>query len=84
MMSGALNAMSGGWLPSELKLTQLYDVRTFFVLYGLAFALMSGVLLALNAHVLRLQLAPPLGRVDEGLEPRRLLLPDDRGHPPVP
>jgi uncharacterized membrane protein len=64
MMSGALNAMSGGWLPSELKITQLSDVRTFFVLYGLAFALMSGVLLALNAHVLRLQLAPPPGRVD--------------------
>jgi uncharacterized membrane protein len=64
MMSGALNAMSGGWLPSELKITQLSDVRTFFVLYGLAFALMSGVLLALNAHVLRLQLAPPLGGVD--------------------
>jgi len=64
MMSGALNAMSGGWLPAELEITQLSHLRTFFVLYGLAFALMSAVLIALNAHVLRLQLAPPLSRVD--------------------
>lgn len=64
MMSGALNSMTGGWLPSELKITQLSHVRMFFVLYGLAFALMSGVLLALNARVLRLDLAPPLNAVD--------------------
>jgi uncharacterized membrane protein len=61
MLSGALNSISGGWLPSELEITTLSHVRSFFVLYGLAFALMSGVLLALNAHVLRLETTPPLG-----------------------
>lgn len=64
MMSGALNAMTGGWLPSELKITRVEHVRTFFVLYGLAFALMSAVLLALNARVVRLVLAPPLDAED--------------------
>jgi uncharacterized membrane protein len=64
MMSGALNAMSGGSLPSELKITELSHVRTFFVLYGLAFASMAGVLLGLNAHVLRLRPSPPVGAVD--------------------
>jgi uncharacterized membrane protein len=63
MMSGAFNAFSGGLLPAELEITELSHVRGFFVLYGLAFALMSGVLLALNAHVLRLQLVPPLNAV---------------------
>lgn len=67
MMSGALNAMSGGWLPSELKITELAHVRTFFVLYGLAFALMSGVLLALNAHVLRLAIEPPLAALERAI-----------------
>jgi len=64
MMSGALNAMSGGWLPAELEITQLSHLRTFFVLYGLAFALMSAVLIALNAHVLRRPAAPPLGAAE--------------------
>lgn len=60
MMSSAFNAFTGGWLPAELEITELSQVRSFFVLYGIAFALMSSVLLALNAHVLRLQVVPPL------------------------
>jgi len=63
MMSSAFHAFSGGWLPAELEITELSHIRTFFVLYGVAFALMSGVLLALNAHVLRLQFEPPLSAV---------------------
>jgi uncharacterized membrane protein len=64
MMSGALNAMSGGWLPAELEITQLSHLRMFFGLYGFAFALMSAVLVALNAHVLRRPAVPPLGAAD--------------------
>jgi uncharacterized membrane protein len=64
MMSGALNAMSGGWLPSEIRFTELAHVRMFFVLYGLAFASMAGVLLCLNAHVLRRPTVPPLVALD--------------------
>jgi uncharacterized membrane protein len=66
MMSGALNAMSGGWLPAELEITQLSHLRTFFVLYGLAFALMSAVLIALNAQVLRRPAVPPLAAAERG------------------
>ena len=64
MMSGALFAMTGGWLPAEIRITEISHVRTFFVLYGLAFALMSGVLLALNARVPRLEVDPPLDAVE--------------------
>jgi uncharacterized membrane protein len=60
MMSSAFNSFSGGWLPAEFEITELSHVRSFFVLYGLAFALMSSVLLALNGRVLRLQVVPPL------------------------
>jgi hypothetical protein len=36
----------------------------FFAVYGVAFALMSAVLLALNARVLGLEFAPPLGAIE--------------------
>jgi uncharacterized membrane protein len=64
MMSGALNAMTGGLLPSELTITEVSHARTFFGVYGLAFALMSSVLLALNARVLRLPFSPPLAAAE--------------------
>lgn len=64
MMSGALNAMTGGLLPAELLITEISHARLFFGVYGLAFALMSAVLLALNARVLRLPFVPPLAAVE--------------------
>jgi len=60
MMSGAFNAFSGGWLPSELRITEVVHVRTFFGIYGLAFALMSAVIWLLFARVRTARLEPPL------------------------
>jgi hypothetical protein len=64
MMSGALNAMTGGWLPAEFMVSEVAHARAFFGLYGLAFALMAATLLALNRRVQRLPLAPPLSTVE--------------------
>ena len=60
MMSGALHAISGGWLPTEVRIERLSDVRAFFFLYGFAFALMSGVLAALFRRARTARLSPPL------------------------
>lgn len=67
MMAGALNAMTGGWLPAGLIVTGLAEARAFFFLYGAAFALMAAVLLALNLRVQRLDLEPPLTRLDRSV-----------------
>jgi uncharacterized membrane protein len=60
MMSGALSAMTGGWLPAEFMVSEVAHARAFFGLYGLAFGLMATTLLALNRRVQRLALDPPL------------------------
>ena len=64
MMSGALSAMTGGWLPAQFMVTEVAHARAFFGLYGLAFALMAATLLALNWRVQQLQLEPPLSAGD--------------------
>ena len=67
MMSGALQAMSGGFLPGEIEITRIAHLKFLFVLYGVAFTLMSGVLLALYARVRRLALDPPLSTEDRAV-----------------
>jgi uncharacterized membrane protein len=67
MMSGALQSMSGGFLPGEIEVTRIEQLQFLFVLYGLAFTLMSGVLLALYARVRRLALEPPLSVEDRAV-----------------
>ena len=67
MMSGALSAMTGGWLRWEFQVTQPQHAQMFAVLYGLAFALMAGVLLLLNARVRRRELVPPLNDAERSI-----------------
>ena len=67
MMSGAFHAVSGGWLPGELQITRIAHLQFVFVLYGVAFMLMSGVLLALYARVRRMNLDPPLSAEDRAV-----------------
>jgi uncharacterized membrane protein len=67
MMSGALQSMSGGFLPGEIEITRIAQLQYLFVIYGVAFALMSGVLLALYARVRRLPLEPPLSAEDRAV-----------------
>jgi uncharacterized membrane protein len=67
MASGALNTMSGGWLPSEFRVTTHAQLRFVFVLYGTAFMLMSGVLLALYLRIRRMTLEPALSAEDRAI-----------------
>jgi uncharacterized membrane protein len=67
MMLGALQSMSGGFLPGEIEITRIVHLQFLFVLYGFAFTLMSGVLLALYARVRRLALEPPLSAEDRAV-----------------
>jgi uncharacterized membrane protein len=67
MMAGALNAMSGGWLPGEIAITSVEEIRLLAVVYGVAFALLSGTLVALNARVRRLHIHPPLSAQDRAV-----------------
>jgi len=67
MMSGALSTMSGGWLPSEIEITSADELRLLTIVYGVAFALLSGTLVALNARVRRLPVDPPLSAEDRAV-----------------
>ncbi len=54
--------ISGGWLPSDYRITSLEDLRLMYVVYGVAFGSLGLTIVALNAHALsqreRLGLAP--------------------------
>jgi uncharacterized membrane protein len=67
MMAGAFSSMSGGWLPTEIEITRFAELRLLVVVYGVAFALLSGVLLALFGRVRRLALDPPLSAEDRAV-----------------
>ena len=67
MMAGAFSAMSGGWLPAEIEITSLGDLRLLAVVYGVAFALLSATLIALNARVRRMPVDPPLSAEDRAV-----------------
>lgn len=67
MMSGAFSTMSGGWLPSEIQITSIDELRLLAIVYGVAFALLSGTLVALNVRLRRLPLDPPLSAEDRAV-----------------
>lgn len=61
VISSGLAMATGGWVPSELgRLGEdwLLDIQTLFMVYGVGFGLLSGLLWLLNAHARRL--AAPL------------------------
>lgn len=57
MVTGSgLSLLTGGWVPNELKglgADWLLDLQTVFMVYATGFALLSGILWALNAHALK-------------------------------
>ena len=67
MMAGAFSSVSGGWLPSEIQITTIGDIRLLTVVYGVAFALLSATLVALNARVRRMPVDPPLSAEDRAV-----------------
>ncbi len=50
MFAGVFNAVSGGLLPGDFRLTSAAEVRTLYLCYGLAFTCMAGTVSALYAH----------------------------------
>jgi uncharacterized membrane protein len=50
MFAGLFNTLSGGRLPSEFRLVSAREVRTLFVVYGVAFTCMAGTLVLLFRH----------------------------------
>lgn len=50
MFAGIFNAITGGLLPSEFRLSSSAPLRTLFICYGLAFTCMAGTVSALYAH----------------------------------
>lgn len=56
VISSFLSLLSGGWLPSELGLDAtrpLQDAQAAFIIYGVGFGAMSGLIWGLNRHALR-------------------------------
>lgn len=55
VISSGLSLLSGGLLPSELGIDKthwLVDLQTVFMVYGVGFGVLSGLLWRLNAHAL--------------------------------
>jgi uncharacterized membrane protein len=53
LYSGAIEFFSGGLLTSYFSLESMEDVRAMFIIFGTAYAALSGVIVLLNRHALR-------------------------------
>lgn len=55
LFSSAFAWATNGWLPSEMEINTLSEVRWLFLLYGAGFFLLSAFLGLLNLHALRMR-----------------------------
>lgn len=53
VMSAGMHYFTGGWAPSEFAVRSFTEFRTIFVIYGIGFATLSGIIALLNLHALR-------------------------------
>lgn len=53
VMSAAMHYFTAGWAPSEFAVDSFTEFRLIFVIYGLGFAALSGLMAALNLHAAR-------------------------------
>lgn len=53
VMSAAMNFFTGGWAPSEFEVASLGEFQLIFVVYGVGFAVLAGIIVWLNLHALR-------------------------------
>jgi uncharacterized membrane protein len=53
VMSAAMHFFTNGWAPTEFRVESLGQFKAIFVIYGVGFAVLSGLMLALNLHALR-------------------------------
>lgn len=70
IFAGAMDFFTGGWAKSGIGSGSWPDLRAAYLIYGVGFAAMNGILLALHRAALRAELDPPLDSV-EILETRR-------------
>lgn len=55
LFSSAFAWFTDGWLPSEIDIGTLAEVRTLFLLYGVGFFLLAAFLAALNLYALQMR-----------------------------
>ncbi|MCZ6560451.1 MAG: hypothetical protein O6931_06150, partial [Gammaproteobacteria bacterium] len=53
MFGGLFSWISGGWLTASFVIGSYYDLRMLFIIYGLGFMVMSGLVALLNYHAYR-------------------------------
>ena len=53
VMSAAMHFFTGGWAPSEFVVESFLEFRLIFLIYGIGFAMLSGIMAWLNMHALR-------------------------------
>lgn len=53
VMSAAMSFFTGGWAPSEFAVSSFLEFRLIFLIYGVGFAVLAGLIAWLNAHALR-------------------------------
>lgn len=53
VMSAAMRFFTNGWAPSEFAVDSLGEFQMIFVIYGVGFAVLAGIIAALNLHALR-------------------------------
>jgi uncharacterized membrane protein len=65
--------VSGGWLPQVAVIRTLADLQGMYTMYGLAFGSMSLLMAALNRHVLRTPVSPPLDEAERAQTRREIV-----------
>ena len=53
MFGGMFSWISDGWLTTNFEINSYYDLRTLFIIYGLGFMVMCGLVALLNYHAFR-------------------------------
>ncbi len=53
IMSAGVNHATGGWAPSELRVSSMLEYRLVWLIYGSGFALLASLIALLNRHALR-------------------------------
>lgn len=53
VMSAAMHFFTAGWAPSEFHVGSLAEFRMIFIVYGIGFAVLAGIMAWLNLHALR-------------------------------
>ncbi|MBK7878576.1 MAG: DUF1211 domain-containing protein [Planctomycetes bacterium] len=53
VMSGGMNSMTGGWVPSEMLVRGMEDLQGCFIVYGAGFCVLSAIIVQLNRIALK-------------------------------